>query len=111
MWGWGVQVLLCISACAVGVVHACVPLPVIGDPFSHESFSWNELAWLKTQNVKCLLSHIFLLHLLPKKCHALVLPLLQGTAQCRLGATWWCYCISFRGPDREVRWKICVHQK
>lgn len=48
---WGVQVFLRISACAVGVVHACVLLPVIGDPFSHESFSWNELAWLKTQNV------------------------------------------------------------
>lgn len=36
MWGVCGQVFLCISACAVGVVHACVPLTIIGDPFSHD---------------------------------------------------------------------------
>lgn len=46
------QVFLCISACAAGVVHACVPLAIIGDPFNHESFSWNEISLADDTNIK-----------------------------------------------------------
>lgn len=34
---WG-SVFLCSSACTVGVLHACVPATIIGDPFNHESW-------------------------------------------------------------------------
>lgn len=95
------QVFLCISACAAGVVHACVPLAIIGDPFNHESFSWNEISLADDTKHKGLLSHIFFLNLqtLPRKCLSLVFPLLPETAHCGLCATWWRNCISFRSQD------------
>lgn len=101
MWGSRGQVFLCISECAAGVVHACVPLAIIGDPFNHESFSWNEISLADDTKHKGLLSHIFSLNLqtLPRKYLTLVFLLLPETAHCGLCATWWRYCISFRSQD------------
>lgn len=58
------RVFLCISVCAVGVLHACMPATVISGPlnYKHESFPGNEIGLVREIKLKGALSHSFSLN-------------------------------------------------